>query len=28
LIVSEVYEKYKSKDNILYITYANENTFG
>jgi|Laugresu1bdmlbsd_1035121.scaffolds.fasta_scaffold02347_2 GABA(A) receptor-associated protein len=28
MIVSEVYEKYKSKDNILYITYANENTFG
>lgn len=28
MIVSEVYEKYKSKDNVLYITYANENTFG
>lgn len=27
-IVSENYEKYKNKDNILYISYATENTFG
>jgi GABA(A) receptor-associated protein len=26
--VSENYEKYKSEDNILYISYSTENTFG
>lgn len=27
-IVSENYEKYKNKDDILYISYSIENTFG
>ena len=27
-LVSENYEKYKSEDNILYISYSTENTFG
>lgn len=28
MIVSQAYENYKKQDNILYVTYANENTFG
>jgi GABA(A) receptor-associated protein len=27
-LVSEIYELYKSEDDILYITYTNENVFG
>lgn len=27
-ILSDVYAKYKSEDNILYITFTFENTFG
>jgi GABA(A) receptor-associated protein len=28
MLLSEVYEKYKDKDDILYATYSIENTFG
>jgi GABA(A) receptor-associated protein len=28
MLLSEVYEKYKDKDDILYATYSVENTFG
>lgn len=28
MLLSEVYEKYKDKDGILYATYSIENTFG
>jgi GABA(A) receptor-associated protein len=27
-LISEIYETYKSQDEILYITYKSENTFG
>ncbi len=27
-ILSEVYDKYKEKDGVLYATYSSENTFG
>lgn len=26
--ISEIYSKYKNKDNFLYIVYSTENTFG
>ena len=26
--ITTIYDKYKSDDGFLYITYANENTFG
>lgn len=28
MLLSEVYEKYKDKDGVLYATYSIENTFG
>lgn len=28
MIMSEVYERYKDKDGILYVNYSTENTFG
>jgi GABA(A) receptor-associated protein len=28
MIMSEVYEKYKDKNGVLYVNYSTENTFG